>query len=456
MGAWGPALFSDDLACDVRGDYRQQLEDGVDNEHALAVTLERYRGSLADIEDGPVVVLALAVAASRLGRLTAELRDQAVALIDAGRGLERWEDDPKLLQRRKAALAKARAQLVGEQPVRKKVRPPARNETSLVPGDVLAFEAGERDFRAVRVVRIDECKEWRAPTVQLLDWSGDHLPTEGEIRDAPDSPPRPKLPGTPSNPLYRTHSTHLGTRRRDYPSQGFVKIGTIESRPGDSDRSAGGVGGWNTLAAHLRAIAAAELRPPMTRQRLVELLELDGTSEATAAAVELRADADFTYYDVKTQPAEHLATVYRRRSEHARRTGLDARGLDAAVERFEATDEVGDLARARRRTELLRLLHPGRRACPRVHFGSGGCPHMTSDRARREHGVVGPRLRRAPAYVSWRLASSGVASELDARLGDTRGAVRAALRSVRPRGAVTCTDGFLVGLLVGVLVGFDA
>lgn len=28
MGAWGPAIFSDHLACDIRGDYRQLLEDG--------------------------------------------------------------------------------------------------------------------------------------------------------------------------------------------------------------------------------------------------------------------------------------------------------------------------------------------------------------------------------------------------------------------------------------------
>ena len=56
-----------------------------------------------------------------------------------------------------------------------------------------------------------------------------------------------------------------------------------------------------------------------------------------------------------------------------------------------------------------------------------------------------------------RSARSGIAGELDHRLGErARRRRRAALRSVRPHDAVTCADGSLVGLLVGVLVGFDA
>ena len=106
MGAWGPALFSDDLACDVRDDYRELLEDGVDDDEALARTLDAFRASLADPDEEPTVVLALAITASKLGRLPNDLRDRAVALLDAGRGAERWEDDPRLLKRRRAALDK--------------------------------------------------------------------------------------------------------------------------------------------------------------------------------------------------------------------------------------------------------------------------------------------------------------------------------------------------------------
>jgi hypothetical protein len=82
----------------------------------------------------------------------------------------------------------------------------------------------------------------------------------------------------------------------------------------------------------------------LDRRRLIELLEVDGVCEARAAVDELHAGAEFTFYDALAQPAEHLARIYRRRAEHVRRIGLDAHGLDAAVERFEAADEVGALA----------------------------------------------------------------------------------------------------------------
>lgn len=74
MGASGPALFSDDVACDVRSDYRELLEDGASDAEALSRTLVRYGDALADEDDEPIVILALAVTASKLGRLTPELR----------------------------------------------------------------------------------------------------------------------------------------------------------------------------------------------------------------------------------------------------------------------------------------------------------------------------------------------------------------------------------------------
>jgi hypothetical protein len=34
MGSWGPALFSDDTACDVRDMYKDLIADGVDDAEA--------------------------------------------------------------------------------------------------------------------------------------------------------------------------------------------------------------------------------------------------------------------------------------------------------------------------------------------------------------------------------------------------------------------------------------
>src|SRR5689334_12558401 len=165
MGAWGPGLFSDDLACDVRGTYRELLEDGIDDDLAVTETLSRYTSALDDAITEPVVVLALAVTASKVGRLSPELKARAVRLLDDGRGLNGWEQDARLRRRRVASLAKARAQLDGAQPPRRRVRRPLRYVTSLLPGDVLAFALRKNDFVALRVMRLQDSRYFVAPIV---------------------------------------------------------------------------------------------------------------------------------------------------------------------------------------------------------------------------------------------------------------------------------------------------
>jgi hypothetical protein len=47
MGTWGAGIFSNDTACDVRGDYRLALEDGLDDQTAQQRVLEQF----ADVVD---------------------------------------------------------------------------------------------------------------------------------------------------------------------------------------------------------------------------------------------------------------------------------------------------------------------------------------------------------------------------------------------------------------------
>jgi hypothetical protein len=50
MGTTGPALFSDDLACDVRDEYRALVEDGATAERASAAIVEQYAAEASDPE----------------------------------------------------------------------------------------------------------------------------------------------------------------------------------------------------------------------------------------------------------------------------------------------------------------------------------------------------------------------------------------------------------------------
>lgn len=90
-------------------------------------------------------------------------------MIESGEGLERWRDDPKLLVKREAALEKVRVQLTGPQPARKRLRRPRRHETTLQPGDVLAYRSERGDRVMLRVQRIDVHRLSVAPIVRLLN-----------------------------------------------------------------------------------------------------------------------------------------------------------------------------------------------------------------------------------------------------------------------------------------------
>src|SRR6266508_2967872 len=133
VGAWGPGLFSDDLACDVRGDYREMFEDGVSDDEATRRIVQVY--GEADDDEAPVVWLALAVIQSRLGRLDDLVGAQALRVIDEGVYLRWWADSRERVKRQ-AMLQKVRAQLTGPQPARRTVRPPRRQVTDRPPAAI--------------------------------------------------------------------------------------------------------------------------------------------------------------------------------------------------------------------------------------------------------------------------------------------------------------------------------
>jgi len=92
MGSWDPGLFSDDLACDVRDDYRALIEDELDDDAATRQILTSHAELIDDPDDGPVVWLALAVTQSRIGRLDPAVAQRALSVISSGEGLARWSE----------------------------------------------------------------------------------------------------------------------------------------------------------------------------------------------------------------------------------------------------------------------------------------------------------------------------------------------------------------------------
>ncbi len=246
---WGTGLFSDDVACDVRDHYRELLEDGVEDGAATQLTVEKFRAYLEE-SDG-VALLALAVTQSKLGRLDADIRARALAVLDRGADLEIWErDNAKLLPKRRAALEKARAQLIGQQPPRRRLRPPKRIGSGLAAGDVLALDHPGH-VTLLRVVRVRPHRRGEAPVLEELDFEGTEMPP----RDALEHMACKVTP-----PIGLMHASSPETRffafvmqGIDWQRAGFRKVQTISARPGDERAALPSSGiSWAVLAERYR------------------------------------------------------------------------------------------------------------------------------------------------------------------------------------------------------------
>jgi hypothetical protein len=249
LGVWGTDVFSDDVACDVRDHYRELVEDGVEDGAATQLTVERFRASLEE-SDG-VALLAFAVTQSKIGRLDPDIRDRALAVLDRGADLEMWErDNPKLLPKRRAILEKARAQLTGPQPPRRRLRPPKRISSGLAAGDVLALALPQR-VTLLRVVRVRSHRRGETPVLEELDFDGAEVPSRDALEHI-----GPKV----TDPIALVDALSPDTRffafvmkRIDWQRAGFRKVQTIGARAGDDQAPVPSAGiSWAVLAERYR------------------------------------------------------------------------------------------------------------------------------------------------------------------------------------------------------------
>ncbi|GAB3263669.1 DUF4259 domain-containing protein [Nocardioides dilutus] len=248
MGAWGPAVFSDDTACDIRSDYREMLEDGVDDAEAMQRVITEYR-HLAD-DEGHVLWLALAAAQVAVGRLDATVKTEALRIIDEGIGLDLWvEAGPKALASRKAALAKLRKALTGEQKARTKVLKPWVHVTDLLPGDVLAYRRHpEGRYALFRVARIEDGRLGAAPILRQLKWDKASLPADWRLRSLRT------LAETKAGGPEPSTSFHVARNKKkdpDWRDVGLSRISRVDVAPDDNGYSPRSYCDWRALSRNL-------------------------------------------------------------------------------------------------------------------------------------------------------------------------------------------------------------
>ncbi|MFO0837331.1 MAG: hypothetical protein U1D55_02300 [Phycisphaerae bacterium] len=184
MGTWGNGIFADDTACDVRDEYQALLAELQDVQAATDALLKKWKSSLDDDDEGPLVWLALAVTQHKLGRLEERVRREALRVIDDGRGLERWRDEgARAVAKRQAVLAKTRDLLASPQPPPRKIRPPFRDSCKWDVGELIAYRLALGRHIVLRVVAHEMHPHGVAPVCELLDWIGDAPPGADSLRE---------------------------------------------------------------------------------------------------------------------------------------------------------------------------------------------------------------------------------------------------------------------------------
>lgn len=175
MGAWGVAVFSDDLAADLRSEFLELIGDGLSSTNAVERLLAEYAPSLEDDDDAAVFWIALASTQWKMGRLEDRTKREALRVIETGQDLERW-DLPGDRKKRKVVLEKVREQLLSPQPAPKRVPRTIREANEWSVGEVIGFRLLSGSWTLMRVIGHHTDKGGRSAVCELLDWAGNELP----------------------------------------------------------------------------------------------------------------------------------------------------------------------------------------------------------------------------------------------------------------------------------------
>jgi hypothetical protein len=183
MGAWGPALFSDDTAADVRDGYREHVGDGFTGPEATDKLVREWGEALKDPNEASVFWLALASTRWKCGRLEPRVKARALSIIEEEADLRRWRGvgDAKLLEKRKAVLEKLRVELLSTQPPEKRIIKQFRDSCNWETGEIICYRLLSGRLTLFRVIGFRTGNEGTSPVCERLDWLGITIPSEEDL-----------------------------------------------------------------------------------------------------------------------------------------------------------------------------------------------------------------------------------------------------------------------------------
>lgn len=183
MGAWGPGLFADDDAADVRDTFKLFVADKQDIAAATDEIIRQHGASLDHPEHNTAFWLSLALTQWTAGWGDARVLDTALRIIDDGSDLSKWQD-PVLRRRRAAALDKAREQLGSPPPPAKPFpRPWPTQLADFAIGEIVARRLPNNRLAILKVIGFRPTREFKVhgPAVRLQHWLASDLPSAEEV-----------------------------------------------------------------------------------------------------------------------------------------------------------------------------------------------------------------------------------------------------------------------------------
>ena len=141
MGTWGASLYANDTTCDVRDAYIKYLQNQLSNEEALTKIMKDFEELMGDEDDEPLFWFALAETQWKVGRLTSEVKDNALRWIEKEGGVALWEDSGTSAVGWKKTLGNLKEKLESPMRSEKKIRKPDVIDQNLWNiGDVYAYQ----------------------------------------------------------------------------------------------------------------------------------------------------------------------------------------------------------------------------------------------------------------------------------------------------------------------------
>ena len=180
MGTWGTSLYSDDLASDLRDEFRTLIGDGLSTGEAIDRLAGEYLKSPPDPDDTRVFWLVVADTAWRLGRPHRRATREALRVIKSGAELERWTD-PKARRQRERTLAQVAERLRSPASRPKNVPRRVLAANGWDAGDLVAYQLASGAWTVFRVIGHHVDKGGKSAVLEPLDWSGPQLPDQQQL-----------------------------------------------------------------------------------------------------------------------------------------------------------------------------------------------------------------------------------------------------------------------------------